>query len=75
MKHLLEIHRNAENSTLAYLSPLDENEELGSGCYRIAGPKAWGGSKLITKIKIDSSDIVRYIKGYAPDILEKLKGK
>ncbi len=39
MEHLLEIHRNAEGSKLAYMG-VD-----GYDCsYRIAGPKAWGGS-------------------------------
>ena len=66
--HILEIEQNAEGNKLAYLS-----KEGGSCGYRIAGPKAWGGSKSIAKLKITENDLVRYIKQYAPEVIEKLK--
>jgi len=50
--HELEVCRNAEGATLAYLSPLDENGETESG-YRITGPKGWGGTKTLVKILKD----------------------
>lgn len=61
--HLLEIEVNAEGSKLAYLSPIGEDGEVYDG-YRIAGPKAWGGSKNIARIKINDDDLKRYIKEY-----------
>ena len=70
--HLLEIEINAEGDKLAYLSPLDEKGETGSG-YRISGPKPWGGSKNLASLKISESDIVAYIENYAPGIKRKLK--
>jgi hypothetical protein len=66
--HVLEIERNAEGSLLAYLSK--EGESCG---FRIAGPKAWGGSKNIARLKISDNDLFRYIKGYAPEVHEMLK--
>jgi hypothetical protein len=69
--HILEIEGNAEGDNLAYLSPADENGESSSG-YRIAGPKAWGGSRNIARLKISSDDLIRYIKQYAPDVMEAL---
>lgn len=65
--HLFEICRNAEGHLLAYLSPLDEEGREKSG-YRIAGPKAWGGSKSLAKIKISTSDLAVYVNQYAPDV-------
>ena len=69
--HILQIERNAEGSVLAYLSPTDENGVQQDG-YRIAGPKAWGGSENIAKLKISEKDLITYIKKYAPDICKKL---
>jgi len=69
--HMLEIEVNAEGNKLAYLSPTNEKGETQSG-YRLAGPKAWGGSKNIARLKVSTSDIVRYIKEYAPDVLTEL---
>ena len=65
--YLLEIEQNAEGSKLAYLS------KDGDGCgFRIAGPKAWGGSRSLAKLKISTDDFVRFIESYAPDVLEAL---
>lgn len=69
--HILEIEQNAEGGKLAYLSPADKNGDAQSG-YRIAGPKAWGGSKNLARLKVSSDDLVTYIKQYAPEVLEKL---
>jgi len=68
---LLEVEQNAEGSKLAYLSPLDADGKKRSG-YRIAGPKAWGGSKSIAKLKISDDDLVSFIKSYAPEIISRL---
>lgn len=70
-KHRFQIERNAEGNKLAYLSPVNENNLIGVG-YRIAGPKAWGGSTNIAQIDIDSEDLARYIREYAPDVLKQL---
>ncbi len=72
--HILEVEINAEGNKLAYLSPVDENGNPKSG-YRIAGPKAWGGSKNIARLKISSDDLVTYIKIYAPEVEAKCKPK
>lgn len=69
--HILEIEQNTEGSKLAYLSPADENGDAQSG-YRIAGPKAWGGSRNLAKLKISSRDLATYIKKYAPDVLAEI---
>lgn len=66
--HILEIEINAEGSKLAYLSK--EGESCG---FRIAGPKAWGGSRNIAKLKITDNDLARYINEYAPEVKELLK--
>jgi hypothetical protein len=70
--HLLEIERNAEGDKLAIMSPKNKDGAAGSG-YRIAGPKAWGGSHRLESIEIKTDDFVEYIKEYAPDVLKKLK--
>lgn len=70
-KHRLEIERNAEGRKLAYLSPITDSGECAGG-YRIAGPKAWGGSDLIASIDIDEADLLAYIKGYAPDVVKAI---
>ena len=69
--HYLQIERNAEGNKLAYMSPMDDEGKLSSG-FRISGPKAWGGSKALADIEISTDDFVRYIKEYAPDVLEQL---
>ena len=68
MIHLLEIHKNAEGSKLAFMG-VDGDD----CCYRISGPKAWGGSTELASIKIKDTDLVRYIKEYAPHLIEELK--
>ena len=65
--HILDIEVNAEGSKLAYLSP--EGDANG---YRIAGPKAWGGSKSIASLKVSDEDLISYIKAYAPKVKEAL---
>lgn len=72
-EHYLEIHRNAEGNKLAYMSPMHENPELDKGGYRVAGPKAWGGSVKLADIKISTESFVKYIKCYAPDVMEALR--
>jgi hypothetical protein len=72
--HILDLEQNAEGSKLAYLSPADEDGKPQSG-YRIAGPKAWGGSRNLARLKITSSDLVTYIKQYAPEVAEELASK
>ena len=67
MKHILEIHKNAEGSKLAYLGPQGEDS-----CLRIAGPKAWGGSCELARLVISDRDLVTYIKEYAPHLIKQL---
>ena len=69
--HILDIEVNAEGDKLACLSPANEDGETQVG-YRIAGPKAWGGSRNIARLKISSDDLARYIKQYAPEVLNAL---
>lgn len=64
---LLDVEVNAEGNKLAYLS----KEGAGVG-FRIAGPKAWGGSRNLARLKIQEDDLVRFIKEYAPEIIPKL---
>ena len=64
---ILEVEENGEGDKLAYLS----KEGSGRG-YRIAGPKAWGMSKNIATLKISEDDLVKFIKQYAPEVIEKL---
>jgi hypothetical protein len=65
---ILDIEQNAEGNKLAYLS----KEGAGSGL-RIAGPKAWGGSRTLAQLKISEDDLVQFIKEYAPELVEKMK--
>lgn len=69
--YLLEVNQNAEGSKLAYLSPMDEAGEIEGG-YRIAGPKAWGGSRSLARLKISSSDLVEFVMCYAPDVRDEI---
>lgn len=62
--HLFEIHINAEGDKLCLARPSNDD----SGAYRIAGPKAWGGSRMVGDIEIRESDLVTYIKDYAPHL-------
>lgn len=62
--HIFEIRVNAEGDKLCLANPSNDD----SGAYRIAGPKAWGGSSLIEDIEIRESDLVTYIKEYAPHL-------
>ena len=73
-QHYLQIERNAEGGKLAIMSPRDKNGEITEG-FRIAGPKAWGGSTTLADIELSTNDLVRYIKEYAPDVMEALQGK
>lgn len=66
--YLLEIEINSEGGKLAYLS-----KEGDDGAYRIAGPKAWGGSTNIARLKINQNDLVEFIKSYAPEIIALLR--
>ena len=59
--HTFEIYANAEGNKLCLAYPSNDD----SCSYRIAGPKAWGGSSLIGRIEIRESDLVTYIKEYA----------
>jgi len=70
-KHRFEIERNTEGEKLAYLSPVDDDGQIKSG-YRIAGAWAWGGSTNLARIDIDSNELARYIKEYAPEVLKEL---
>lgn len=70
--YILEIEQNAEGSKLAYLSPTDKDGKMKSG-FRIAGPKAWGGSRTLAKLKLDSNDLLRFMNNYAPEVLKELK--
>lgn len=62
-----EISRNAEGGILATAGL------KGDDCsYRIAGPKAWGGSKRLASIEITQRDMVEFIRSYAPGALADL---
>lgn len=67
MTYILEVEENAEGSKLAYLGMKD-----GAGAYRIAGPKAWGGSRNLARLEISENDLIEFIKCYAYDIIPKL---
>jgi hypothetical protein len=53
---IIEIEINKEGSKLSYLCKED------GGGYRIAGPKPWGGSRALAKIKVDSDDLIAGLK-------------
>lgn len=60
---VLEVEVNAEGKKLAYLG------KKGAGdCYRIAGPKAWGGSTNMATLEISESDLVTFLAKYAPEV-------
>lgn len=65
--YTLEIAVNAEGNHLAYLGKTE-----ASSTYRIAGPKAWGGKRDLATLKITESDLVEFIKSYAPEIIPLL---
>ncbi|MBW3512042.1 hypothetical protein [Janthinobacterium sp. NKUCC06_STL] len=56
-----EIAKNAEGGILATAGVKGADTS-----YRIAGPKAWGGSSTIAKINISQRDLVEFILCYAP---------
>jgi len=63
----LDVEINAEGDKLAVLGV------VGAGhAFRLAGPKAWGGSRNIARLKFDEHDLIRFIKEYAPEIIPKL---
>lgn len=68
MKYEIEVHKNAEGDFIAYF----QNNKSGSG-YRIAGPKAWGGSTRITKLQFCEYDLISALKMQAPEVVKKLK--
>ena len=68
---ILDIEVNAEGNKLAILTKIGDE---GSG-YRLAGPKAWGGSRNIATLKFKASDLVRFITDYAPEIISMLNKK
>lgn len=73
MPYLLEVEINAEGNKLAYLGK-GTKDGYAEGCsYRIAGPKAWGGSQNIARLEISDHDMVEFIKCCAPEIVEQLK--
>lgn len=66
--NVLEVEKNAEGSVLAVMG------REGANCgYRIAGPKAWGGSRSIAKLKISDKDLAEYINCYAPEVKKLIK--
>lgn len=56
-----EISKNAEGGILATAGVKNAGDS-----YRIAGPKAWGGSSIIAKIDISQHDLVEFVRFYAP---------
>ena len=67
---ILEIDKNAEGDVLACIG-----EEGGTGCYRIAGPKAWGGSTNLHSLRISPKNMVEFIHQCCPEIHAELKNK
>jgi hypothetical protein len=67
MAYELEVCKNAEGSTLAYMS----KKGAGAG-YRIAGPKGWGGTRTLAKLEISERDLIEFINCFAPEIIPKL---
>lgn len=65
---IFEIEKNAEGAVLVYLM-----KEGAEGGRRIAGPKAWGGSRNIARIKIKEEELVQFIKDEAPDIVDAFR--
>jgi hypothetical protein len=68
--YILEVERNAEGAALAYMSA----EGAGSG-YRIAGPKAWGGSRNLATLKVRGDDLVSFIIDCAPEVAAAIAAK
>jgi len=62
-----EISRNREGDLLATAGVKGD-----SSSYRIAGPKAWGGSSRVASIEITQRDMVEFIRCYAPGALADL---
>jgi hypothetical protein len=72
MTYLLEVDINAEGQKLACIGKGTKEGYTDGGCYRIAGQKAWGGSRNIARLEISESDLVEFIKSYAPEIIPQL---
>jgi len=73
MTYLLTVEVNAEGDKLACFGKGNKQDGwTGSGCYRLAGPKAWGGSKAIAKLEISEGDLIRCLKSEAPELIAKL---
>lgn len=58
----LDIERNAEGQVLAILG----DRRTG---YRIAGPKAWGGSRNIASLQVKPADLIYALRehGHLPE--------
>lgn len=56
-----ELSKNAEGGILATAGVKGDDS-----AYRIAGPKAWGGSSTIGKVDISQRDLVEFVLCYAP---------
>lgn len=67
MELLLEIEVNAEGDKLAYLFNMSNEEGQ-----RIAGPKAWGGSRNIARFEFSADNLITFIKECAPAIIPLL---
>ncbi len=73
MPYLLEVEINAEGNKLAYLGKGNrEDGYTDDGCYRIAGPKAWGGSRNLARLEISEHDLSEFINIYAPELIKQL---
>ena len=74
MPYLLEVEINADGNKLAYLGKGNKADGYtDGGCYRIAGPKAWGGSRNLARLEISDFDMAEFLKCYAPEVIEQLK--
>jgi len=62
----LEIRRNGEGQLFAVMS-----RDEASG-YRIAGPKAWGGSEDVASLTINPSDLITFIREYVPELIPEI---
>lgn len=69
-KLIFEIGVNAEGDQLCHA------HVEGDGCgYRISGPKAWGGMRSISTLKIEQSDMFRFITENCPDLADFIAEK
>lgn len=72
MNHLIQTEINGEGSFLVVAAPLNSKEEVSSG-YRIAGNKAWGGSKKLVDFKVTDTPFINFIKNNCSSVVEDLK--